>query len=82
MREACVVGVDDPTWGQKVAAAVTLTNGETATGEEIQAFCREKLAGYKIPREVRIVEYLPMTASGKIQRDGVRNLLISGLEKE
>lgn len=72
--EACVVGVDDIQWGQKVAAAVTLKNGEQATGEKIQAFCREKLAGYKIPREVRIVESLPMTASGKIQRGEVQKL--------
>ncbi len=73
--EACVVGVADAEWGQRVAAAVQLLPGETVDETALLAFCRERLAGYKVPRQVRFVTELPQTASGKIERRRVGEML-------
>ena len=72
VAEACVVGLDDAEWGQRVAAAVTLKPGAQTSPAELEAFCRQHLAGYKVPRRIRVVERLPRTASGKIRRSAVR----------
>jgi O-succinylbenzoic acid--CoA ligase len=72
IKEACVVGVQEATWGQVVAAALLLEDGADVSEEEITSFCREHLAGYKIPRRVAFFESLPRTASGKVKRDQVR----------
>jgi O-succinylbenzoic acid--CoA ligase len=68
VANACVVGIDDPEWGQKVAAMVQLRPGASLTETELVTFCRERLAGYKIPRLLRFTDALPQTASGKIAR--------------
>jgi len=65
---AAVVGLPHPEWGQQVAAAVVLRQPGAATTEELLAHCRARLAGYKRPRRLRLVDELPQTASGKIQR--------------
>ena len=72
VREACVVGVEDAEWGQRVAAAVVLREDAELTEEALVAFCRERLAGYKVPRILRFVDALPQTASGKAARAAVR----------
>lgn len=75
VKDVAVVGIDDAEWGQRVAAAVILNQPTTPIAEaELIAYAREHLAGYKIPRVMRFVDDLPQTASGKIQRDGVRQL--------
>jgi O-succinylbenzoic acid--CoA ligase len=71
---ACVVGVEHPGWGQQVAAAIVTRDGATLSVEDIQDFCRQRLAGYKIPRQVRIVNELPQTHSGKVLRTQVVEL--------
>lgn len=75
---ACVVGIEHPEWGQQVAAAVVLREDAQLTQSELQAFTREYLAGYKQPRLIRFVSALPQTASGKIQRRAVHDLLAEG----
>jgi O-succinylbenzoic acid--CoA ligase len=74
VSDACVVGIPDAEWGQKVAAAVMLHTGHPITADALLTFSRETLAGFKVPRLVRFVDTLPMTASGKIQRDAVLRL--------
>jgi acyl-CoA synthetase (AMP-forming)/AMP-acid ligase II len=65
--ECAVVGVPDPHWGEIVRAHVVLAPGVEATPEDLRRFCRERLAGYKVPDEIRIhPEALPKNASGKI----------------
>lgn len=70
IAQVCVVGIEHPEWGQQVAAAVVLKN--PATEADILNFSRQHLAGYKQPRRIKFVEALPQTASGKIQRQAVR----------
>ena len=73
VRDACVVGVAHPEWGQQVAAMI-VADGEIS-GDEIAAYLRGRLAGYKIPRIVRFAEALPLTGSGKIERKSVKAIL-------
>jgi len=67
VREAAVFGVPDDTWGESVRAAVVPGERGVAAGELV-AFCRERLARYKCPRQVDFVEALPRTGSGKIDK--------------
>ena len=74
VREAAVVGVADPYRGETVKAYVSLKPGATAAPDDFTAHCREKLASYKAPRLVEILDDLPKTVTGKIQRNVLRDL--------
>jgi fatty-acyl-CoA synthase len=63
-----VVGVPDPIMGEAVMAFVIPKAGETITAEEIVAFARGKIANFKIPKHVEIVQSFPLTGSGKVQK--------------
>ncbi|MGP3560321.1 AMP-binding protein [Geobacillus sp. BK01] len=69
-----VVGVPDETYGEEVMAWVILKDGETATAEEIRAFCRGNISRHKIPRYIEFIDSYPMTASGKIQKFKLREM--------
>lgn len=70
--EAAVYGVPDETWGERVVAAVVLRPGRAASAEELEVFCRERLAAYKAPRLIRFLAELPRTGSGKLQKRALR----------
>ncbi|WP_072688188.1 AMP-binding protein [Rhodococcus marinonascens] len=72
VREAAVVGEPDSYRGETVAAFVSLRPGQTAETNDLVEYCRERLASYKAPRRVEIVDELPKTASGKILRREMR----------
>lgn len=72
IADVYVYGVPDEKYGEAVAAAVRLKPNETATPEEVQNFCENRIARFKIPRYVRFVESFPMTASGKVQKFKLR----------
>jgi oxalate---CoA ligase len=76
VAEAVCFGVPHPAWGEEVAAAVVL-KGE-ATETEIGAHCRERLAEFKVPKKIHIVQTIPRTATGKIQRLNVAAQLAGG----
>ena len=66
VKEAVSFGVAHATWGEEVCAAVVLS--EPVTEKELLAFCRERLADFKVPRHLQIVDAIPKTPTGKIQR--------------
>ncbi|MEU0149441.1 AMP-binding protein [Streptomyces sp. NPDC006288] len=73
VREAAVVGVPDAYRGETVRAYVSLRPGAEADAAELGAYCKERLAAYKYPRQVEILTELPKTASGKILRRELRS---------
>ena len=72
VAQAAVVGVPHATHGEEVKAVLVLKPGKTATTESIVGWCKERMASYKYPRVVEIVEALPMTATGKVLKRELR----------
>ena len=66
--EAAVVGIPDETLSENVVAFVTLTPGAKVTAQELQRYCRERLAIYKCPKKVEFVDQLPKNSTGKIMK--------------
>jgi long-chain acyl-CoA synthetase len=73
VREAAVVGVPDDYRGETVKAYVSFRPDLSASADELIAFCRERLAAYKYPREVELLDDLPKTPTGKILRRELRD---------
>ncbi|MBI5522183.1 MAG: long-chain fatty acid--CoA ligase [Desulfarculus sp.] len=73
VSQAVTLGVPDPYRGETVKAFVVLKPGESATAQEIIAFCRERLTGYKVPRQIEFRESLPKSAVGKLLRKALRD---------
>lgn len=73
--ECAVIGTADDKWGEVGAAFITLRPGETLSAETLRPWCRERLAAYKVPAIVRIVEDFPRTAAGKVRKPELRKLL-------
>ncbi|MCY8671733.1 AMP-binding protein [Bacillus haynesii] len=67
-----IVGVPDETFGEEVSAWIKLKSGASMTADELKAYCKGKIARYKIPRYIAFVEEFPMTASGKVQKFKLR----------
>lgn len=74
VTEAAVFAVPDPTYGQRVGAAVVLAHGGTATERDLLAHCRDRLAPYEVPERLAIVASLPHTAKGALDRGAVDDL--------
>jgi fatty-acyl-CoA synthase len=70
---ASVVGIPDTDWGEIPVGFVLARAEARPTAQELEAFCRERLASYKVPRIWRFVEQFPQTASGKIQKFALRD---------
>ena len=68
VSEAAVVGIDDDVLGQVIKAFVVAPGLPLRSENMVKAHCRERLASYKIPREIEFVSALPRTASGKVRR--------------
>ncbi len=86
VREVAVVGIPSAEWGQQVAAVIALSDAvrtpfmasaaaHDATIAALDAYARQHLAGYKVPRVWHFIDALPLTASGKVDRAAVRSLL-------
>jgi fatty-acyl-CoA synthase len=72
VRDAAVVGVPDREWGESVLAVIVPEEGAALSPEDVIAFVRARLAGFKRPRFVRFVDALPVTATGKVQKGVLR----------
>jgi len=69
IAELTVIGLpDEGGWGEKVTAVVILKEGHTLSLQEVKAVCRGKIAGYKIPKSLKIVETIPRNYTGKIRK--------------
>jgi long-chain acyl-CoA synthetase len=73
VREAAVVGVPDEYRGETVKAFVSLKEGSSADADELIAFCKDRMAAYKYPRQVEVIDEIPKTATGKILRRELRD---------
>jgi len=80
VMEAAVIAIPDEKWGERPKAFVTLKTGQTATEQEILAFCRGRLAHFKCPVAVEFGD-LPKTSTGKIQKVVLREKAWAGHEK-
>jgi fatty-acyl-CoA synthase len=74
-----VIGVPDARYGEELMAWVKLKEGQTATGDELAAFCKGQIASFKIPRYWKFVDAFPMTVTGKIQKFIMREQSIEEL---
>jgi long-chain acyl-CoA synthetase len=73
IKEAAIIPVPDPDWGEAVHACVVVKEGRQLTAQEIVEFCRERLANYKVPRSVEFIEgELPKGGTGKILKKRLR----------
>ncbi|WP_423409459.1 long-chain-fatty-acid--CoA ligase [Heyndrickxia sp. MSNUG] len=70
--EAAIIGLPDEVWGEAVCAVIVPKQGAAVDEQELKSFCRQKLAGYKVPRRIFIEEALPRNASGKILKYQLR----------
>ncbi|MER7562558.1 AMP-binding protein [Streptomyces sp. NPDC097941] len=75
VQEAVVVGIPDEAWGEIVAAAVLAAPGRNLDMEELRATCRELLSPYKVPQLWYLLDELPLTSSGKVQKFRVKELV-------
>ncbi|MGB6537450.1 MAG: AMP-binding protein [Xanthobacteraceae bacterium] len=79
IQDVQVIGVPDEHYGEEICAWVRLRPGLIANEEEIKAFCRDRIAHYKVPRYVKFVDEFPMTVTGKIQKYIMRERMIAEL---
>ena len=79
--EAAVIGVPDPYWVERVHAVVTTKKGASTTAEELIAFCKKNLAGYKAPKSVEFVDSLPKNPAGKILKRELREKYWKGTQR-
>lgn len=76
--DVAVVGIPDDEWGELVGALVVPAVDDVAV-DDLEQYCRERLAGFKLPRAISFVEELPLTDSGTVERAAARDRLVAGM---
>ena len=71
-----MVGLPHPQWGEAVSAFVKLKPGARARKPSMLAFCRDRLGGFQVPKLLRIVDEMPMTATGKLRKVELRQQFV------
>jgi fatty-acyl-CoA synthase len=79
--EVAVVGLPDERWGERVTAFVVPAPGRTVSPEELRARCRDRLADYRIPKQVVVVPHFPRTASGKVRKIELRETYLGATRR-
>lgn len=77
--DAQVVGVPDERYGEEVCAFVQTRSGSDVDPEAVREFCRGRIAHFKVPRHVLVVDEFPMTVTGKVQKYRLRELATTEL---
>jgi fatty-acyl-CoA synthase len=75
IQDAKVIGVPDEKYGEEVCVWVQLKEGAKLGADEIRAFCKERIAYFKVPRYIRLVQEFPMTVTGKVQKFRMREIM-------
>jgi fatty-acyl-CoA synthase len=73
VADAAVVGVDDDEWGQRLRAVVVTQKGKKLSEDQVKSYVKERLARYKVPREVVFMDELPRNATGKVLKRELRD---------
>jgi fatty-acyl-CoA synthase len=84
IAEVQVIGIPDARYGEEIMAWVRLREGASLTSDDVRAYCRGRIAHFKVPRYVKFTDDFPMTVTGKIQKFKMRGQAISelGLESD
>jgi long-chain acyl-CoA synthetase len=82
VQNAAVVGLPHPQWGEAVSAFVKLKPGAQASEADISEHCRKSLGGFQVPKMIRILEEMPMTATGKLRKVELRQAYSDHFEKK
>ena len=80
VAEVAVFGIPDDYFGEEIMAWIRLKPGQRSTEQELKDFCRNRIAHFKIPKQIRIVDEFPMTVSGKLQKYRMREIAITTLK--
>ncbi len=70
------MGINNGKWGQVPVALVVVRQGYEITEEELIEFCKEQLAGFKVPTQIKIAPMLPLTGAGKLNRAALKEMFI------
>jgi fatty-acyl-CoA synthase len=82
IQDVQVIGVPDQKYGEELCAWIVPKRGAVLGAEDIQAFCKGRIAHYKVPRYVRMVEGFPTTVTGKVQKFAMREVMIKELNRD
>jgi acyl-CoA synthetase (AMP-forming)/AMP-acid ligase II len=80
VAQCAVIGLPDVRWGEKVSAVVVRVAGSDVTANDLIAHCRERIAGYKLPKKIAFVDALPMSPAGKILKRVLRDQLAAAAD--
>lgn len=78
VNEVAVVGLPDARWGERIHAVVSLFAGSSVAAEDLRAFCRDRIADFKVPKSVEIWPVLPKGPTGKIQKRSILDHYVDG----
>lgn len=81
IEEVEIIGVPDDKFGEEVCAWIKLRPGKSATEAEIRAYCKNKIAHFKIPEIIKFVEAFPMTVTGKVQKYVMREQMVKEMQQ-
>jgi malonyl-CoA/methylmalonyl-CoA synthetase len=79
IRECAVVGIEDPEWGERVAVAVVANSGKSLQLDDLRDWAKNKLAVYKIPSRLLVLQELPRNTMGKVTKQELKQLLIDSV---
>lgn len=82
IAEVAVFGIPDEYYGEEIMAWIELHEGESLTEEEVKAFCKDKIAHFKIPKYIWFVSEFPMTVTGKLQKFRMREIAVKKMKKD
>jgi acyl-CoA synthetase (AMP-forming)/AMP-acid ligase II len=74
VSDVAVIGVPDEKWGERLRAFIVPNDGQTIDADSIASFCDGKLASYKVPKDVAVIDALPRNANGKVLKTELRKV--------